>query len=135
MRLCRVWMRSIASVNARTRPWIFTIWRSRPFSLLESNEQVYQETRLRFDHVLMDELQDTNRLQWRLVNLVRRNFFAVGDINQSIYGFRHADPQVFAGYRTSVEAQGAVDQLNENYRSRAEILATVETAFEGSAGH
>jgi ATP-dependent exoDNAse (exonuclease V) beta subunit len=102
--------------------------------LLESNERVYAETRLRFDHVLMDELQDTNRLQWRLVNLVRRNFFAVGDINQSIYGFRHADPQVFAQYRTSVESHGAVDQLNENYRSRAEILSIVETAFEDQPG-
>ena len=47
----------------------------------------------------MDELQDTNRVQWRLVDLLRTSFFAVGDINQSIYGFRHADPEVFAEYR------------------------------------
>ena len=102
--------------------------------LLESNERVHEETRRRFDHVLMDELQDTNRLQWQLVNLVRRNFFAVGDINQSIYGFRHADPQVFARYRASVESHGVVDQLNENYRSRGEILSTVAIAFEAQPG-
>jgi ATP-dependent helicase/nuclease subunit A len=102
--------------------------------LLESDERVYSETRGRFDHVLMDELQDTNPLQWRLVNLVRRNFFAVGDINQSIYGFRHADPQVFTRYRDSVDSKGAVDQLNENYRSRSEILSAVEIAFEGQPG-
>ena len=43
-----------------------------------------------FDHILMDELQDTNPLQWKLMGLIRRPdaFFAVGDINQSIFGFR-----------------------------------------------
>ena len=99
--------------------------------LLESNESIRAETRDRFEHVLMDELQDTNRLQWRLVNLIRRNFFAVGDINQSIFGFRHADPRVFADYRNSVTR---VDQLDENYRSRGEILAVVETAFQDQPG-
>lgn len=102
--------------------------------LLESNDRVFRETRARFDHVLMDELQDTNRLQWRLVNLVRQNFFAVGDINQSIYGFRHADPKVFAEYRGQVQSRGVVDLLNENYRSRAEILTTVQSAFEQQPG-
>ncbi len=83
----------------------------------------------------MDELQDTNRLQWRLVNLVRRKFFAVGDINQSIYRFRHADPSVFAEYRDSVERAGStVDQLNENHRSRASILETVTKVFVDQPG-
>jgi CRISPR-associated protein Cas4 len=99
--------------------------------LLESNDAIRQETRERFEHVLMDELQDTNPLQWRLVNLIRRNFFAVGDINQSIFGFRHADPRVFADYRNSVEI---VDQLDENYRSRAEILSVVSAAFQDQQG-
>jgi ATP-dependent exoDNAse (exonuclease V) beta subunit len=98
--------------------------------LLESNDQIRRETQVRFEHVLMDELQDTNRLQWRLVNLVRRKFFAVGDINQSIYRFRHADPSVFAEYR----AVSSVDQLNENHRSRRSILETVTRAFHGQPG-
>jgi ATP-dependent exoDNAse (exonuclease V) beta subunit len=103
--------------------------------LLESNESVRRQTQARFEYVLMDELQDTNRLQWRLVNLVRRKFFAVGDINQSIYRFRHADPSVFAEYRDSVEHAGSnVDQLNENHRSRASILETVTRAFQGQPG-
>ena len=99
--------------------------------LLESNENIRAETRERFEHVLMDELQDTNPLQWRLVDLIRRNFFAVGDINQSIFGFRHADPAVFAEYRNSV---ALVDQLDENYRSRKEILSVVSAAFEDQEG-
>src|ERR1035437_233188 len=61
--------------------------------LLESNYFIREEARARFDQLLKDELQDTNRLQWRLLNLIRSpdSFFAVGAINQSIYGFRHAD--------------------------------------------
>src|SRR5207302_11383392 len=86
--------------------------------LLESDDAIRRETAERFDQILMDELQDTNRLQWRLVNLIRRSFFAVGDINQSIYGFRHAEPAVFEDYRRALESGGAViDDLRENHRS------------------
>ncbi len=79
----------------------------------------------RFDAILMDELQDTNPVQWRILSRLRRpgRFFAVGDLNQSIYGFRHADPDLFQGYQESLEAAGLlVDRLETNYRSRPEIL-------------
>jgi ATP-dependent exoDNAse (exonuclease V) beta subunit len=103
--------------------------------LLESSDAVRQETAGRFDHVLMDELQDTNRLQWRLMKLIRRNFFAVGDINQSIYGFRHADPVVFEEYRAALQTTGAaIDRLPENHRSRREILDTVSSMLDAQAG-
>ena len=85
----------------------------------------------------MDELQDTNRLQWRLLNLIRTPdaFFAVGDINQSIYGFRHADPAVFEEYRRSLEASGAtIDDLRENHRSRQQILDAVAPRARRPAG-
>ena len=104
-------------------------------ALLESDEAVQLEIAGRFEHVLMDELQDTNRLQWRLVNLLRTSFFGVGDINQSIYGFRHADPEVFAEYRDELRSTGAeIDELKENHRSRAEILATVSSMLDGQQG-
>jgi ATP-dependent helicase/nuclease subunit A len=106
--------------------------------LLESDDAVRARVQGQFDHVLMDELQDTNRLQWRLVSLVRGTkpvFFAVGDINQSIYAFRHADRTVFAEYREAVrEAGGVVDELDENYRSRGEILGAVAAALDGQPG-
>jgi ATP-dependent helicase/nuclease subunit A len=104
-------------------------------ALLESDEAVQLEVSGRFEHVLMDELQDTNRLQWRLVNLLRTSFFGVGDINQSIYGFRHADPEVFAEYRDELRSSGAeIDELKENHRSRAQILATVSSMLDGQPG-
>jgi ATP-dependent helicase/nuclease subunit A len=105
--------------------------------LLESNYTIRQATRARFDQILMDELQDTNRLQWRLLNLIRNpdDFFAVGDINQSIYGFRHADPDVFRGYRNGLEKSGAiVDDLRENHRSRQQILDAVARVLDGQQG-
>ena len=94
---------------------------------------------LRFEHVLIDEFQDTNPLQVRLVERLleahgehRPVRFVVGDINQSIYGFRHADQNVFRTYREGIEERGGeVVRLSENFRSRPEILALVRTLLPG----
>ncbi len=105
--------------------------------LLENEPAIAAATRDRFDQILMDELQDTNPLQWRLVNLLRRpdRFFAVGDVNQSIYGFRHAEPEEFENYEQSLRTVGKhVDDLRENHRSRAEILAKVDEVLRGAPG-
>jgi len=105
--------------------------------LLESDYFIREATPNRFDQILMDELQDTNRLQWRLLELIRTpdSFFAVGDINQSIYGFRHADPAVFEEYRQRLEASGAtIDDLRENHRSRQQILDAVSRVLDGQQG-
>ena len=105
--------------------------------LLESSAATRRRVRAEFEAVLMDELQDTNPQQWRLIDLVRpkQAFFAVGDINQSIFGFRHAEPRVFAGYRDRlVKARKDVDYLRGNNRSRHEILRLVEAVAEGVAG-
>ena len=98
--------------------------------LLENHPGLRRRVAGRFEHILMDELQDTNRLQWRLVGLLRRNLFAVGDVNQSIYGFRHADRTVFEEFRKEAE----VVELTENYRSRAEILDAVERVLDRQPG-
>ncbi len=100
--------------------------------LLESDSEIRSETQDRFDAILMDELQDTNPVQWQILDLARRpgRFFAVGDINQSIYGFRHAVPEQFAAYQETVRAAGGVvDRLESNYRSRPEILAAVTASL------
>jgi ATP-dependent helicase/nuclease subunit A len=102
--------------------------------LLKENPEIRAQIERQFDYVLMDEFQDTNGQQARLLSLVRRpgNFYAVGDVNQSIYGFRHAEPQVFRDYRKSVQKAGnRLVDLADNFRSRADILRAVETI----AGH
>jgi superfamily I DNA/RNA helicase len=115
----------------------FSDLEERAIALLEGDARIHDQVRGGFDHILMDELQDTNPLQWRLVRLLRRpnGFFAVGDVNQSIYGFRYASPDAFEAYRSEVEAAGGViDRLYENYRSRPEILAAAERVLEGAPG-
>ena len=97
--------------------------------------------RLPFQHILGDENQDTNPLQAKLIALLREHasdgcvLFAVGDINQSIYGFRDADPEVFRNFREAVGAAGGkVVELRENFRSRSDILLAAERLLAGAAG-
>ena len=90
-----------------------------------------------FDHILMDEFQDTNPQQARLLELVRPpdRFYAVGDVNQSIFGFRHAEPAGFLRYRDEVEAAGSrLVRLEDNFRSRPQILRAVEAITAGAPG-
>lgn len=101
--------------------------------LLEESPQTRARVEAQFDHVVMDEFQDTNGQQARLLDLVRRpgRFYAVGDINQSIYGFRHAEPEVFRQYR---DQAGRRIELTDNFRSRKEILRAVQTVAKHAAG-
>ena len=105
--------------------------------LLAEHPDTRERVRMQFDHILMDEFQDTNGQQARLMQLVRShdNFYAVGDINQSIFGFRHAEPEGFARYREEVAAsRGRLVELTDNFRSRAQVLSAVETISEGADG-
>ena len=98
---------------------------SRTIALLEGHPEIRARVQQEYEAILMDELQDTNPLQWRLMNLVRREgrFFGVGDLNQSIFGFRHATPESFRQYRQGLlDSLQTVDELRGNYRSRPEIL-------------
>ena len=104
--------------------------------LLRSHPQIRDREALRFRAIMVDEFQDTNRLQCDLVDLLAdapgdRDLFFVGDEFQSIYGFRHADVQVFRERR---EAEGGGRALVRNYRSRSEVLAAVNHLFRGDFG-
>jgi ATP-dependent helicase/nuclease subunit A len=97
--------------------------------LLRSQPELREREQARFRSILVDEFQDTNRLQTEIVDLLRKpdtELFFVGDEFQSIYGFRHADVQVFRERR---EAVGQPLSLTLNYRSRPEVLAAVNELF------
>jgi ATP-dependent helicase/nuclease subunit A len=86
--------------------------------------------RARFSHLLVDEFQDTNRLQLRLIEALRGpkcQLMVVGDELQSIYGFRHADLDVFRERRQAIEASagGEAIPLSGNFRSRPEVIGAV----------
>ena len=105
--------------------------------LLEGHRETQARLQRQFDHILMDEFQDTNGQQARLIELIRPpdRFYAVGDINQSIFGFRHAEPQGFEDYRAEIKTRaGRLVELEENFRSRAGILSAVETVTAGLPG-
>ncbi|MBZ5728781.1 MAG: UvrD-helicase domain-containing protein [Acidobacteriia bacterium] len=105
--------------------------------LLEEHPARRAHLQEQFDYILMDEFQDTNPQQGKLLGLVRRpdRFYAVGDINQSIFGFRHAEPQGFREYRDAVARRGGrLVELIDNFRSRPHILSAVETVVAGAAG-
>jgi ATP-dependent helicase/nuclease subunit A len=93
----------------------------------------------RFSHLLVDEFQDTNRLQLRLVEALRgpdSKLMVVGDELQSIYGFRHADLEVFRERRRMIEAadDGEALELSGNFRSRPELIGAVNAIGERLLG-
>lgn len=84
-----------------------------------------RELRERFDHVLVDEFQDTNWTQYRLVRALSaatRNLCVVGDDDQSIYRWRGADVRIIRGFRQDF-ADAQVIKLEQNYRSTQNIVA------------
>jgi ATP-dependent helicase/nuclease subunit A len=98
--------------------------------LLRGHEQVRQAEAWRFRAIMVDEFQDTNRLQCDLIDLLAEggadDVFFVGDEFQSIYGFRHADVHVFRERRAHAPTLHA---LTRNYRSRPEVLAAINHLF------
>jgi ATP-dependent exoDNAse (exonuclease V) beta subunit len=89
----------------------------------------------RFGLVMVDEFQDTNRRQLAILSaLERENLFTVGDELQAIYGFRHADVELFRARREELSARGASLSLTGNFRSRRAILDIVNAIFSVRLG-
>ena len=85
--------------------------------------------RERFAMIMIDEFQDTNRVQLDVLEALERdNLFAVGDEFQSIYGFRHADVTIFRERRAAL-GQRRVRRLTANFRSRPELLRVLNGVF------
>ncbi len=100
--------------------------------LLRDKEEIRERERWRLRSIMVDEFQDTNRLQCELIDLLAgEELFFVGDEFQSIYRFRHADVEVFRERR---EQTGGVLALTENYRSRPEVLKVINHLFSGDFG-
>jgi DNA helicase-2/ATP-dependent DNA helicase PcrA len=96
----------------------------RSFELLNRNEILRQHYQARFRYILVDEFQDTNRLQYRWLKLfagAQSRLFAVGDDDQSIYGFRGANVGNLAEFEKEY-AKGKLIRLEQNYRSQGNIL-------------
>ena len=83
----------------------------------------------KFKHILVDEFQDTDRLQFNMIDSLRNNetsIFFVGDPKQSIYRFRYADPALFA---QAVRASEKAVKLNVSFRTKSELLSRINNLF------
>ena len=123
-----------------------------PVFLLRQNDLVRDYWHKRFQHVLVDEYQDTNRTQYELIKLITagntepnkfcewndRSIFVVGDADQSIYSFRAADFRILIGFQEDFKNSSNNDQkaslvkLEENYRSSSNILTAANSLIENN---
>ncbi len=113
-----------------------------PVKLFQQNESILGYWHTQFQHILVDEYQDTNRIQYDLIRLLatngetnksewnwhRRSLFVVGDADQSIYSFRLADYTILLNFQQDFgdglpdEDTRTMIKLEENYRSRENII-------------
>jgi len=96
----------------------------RCYELLERDAHIRQHYQSRFHYILVDEFQDTNRLQYLWLKLLAGTsncIFAVGDDDQSIYGFRGARVGNMRDFESDFQVENIV-KLEENYRSHSNIL-------------
>ena len=121
-----------------------------PVRLLQQNESILGYWHSQFRHILVDEYQDTNRIQYDLISLLTtngenrksewnwqdRSVFVVGDVDQSIYSFRMADFTILLDFQSDF-GDGLPDddsrtmvKLEENYRSRENILELANKLIE-----
>jgi DNA helicase-2/ATP-dependent DNA helicase PcrA len=108
----------------------------RAYELLSRNEPIRNHYQRRFRHILVDEFQDTNNLQYRWLTLLAgdgASVFAVGDDDQSIYAFRGANVGNMADFERDF-ARGAVIRLEQNYRSYGHILDAANALISHNTG-
>ncbi|HET8813673.1 MAG TPA: UvrD-helicase domain-containing protein [Solirubrobacterales bacterium] len=104
----------------------------RTVNAMELFEEVRDRWRGTFRHVLVDEYQDTNHAQYRLLQLLASehgNLMVVGDEDQSIYGFRHADIRNILDFERDFP-EAALVKLEQNYRSTQTILSAANAVVE-----
>ena len=103
--------------------------------LLARNELLREHYQLRFRHILVDEFQDTNRLQYRLLKRLAgpgSALFAVGDDDQSIYAFRGANVGNMSAFEREFKVHNLI-RLEQNYRSHGNILRCANALIANNA--
>ena len=109
--------------------------------LLEQNPEVREYYYERFEHILVDEYQDTNLAQYKLVNMLytnlqkevppKRSLCVVGDVDQSIYSWRGADYTIILNFQRDFKNTKLI-KLEQNYRSTANILNVANSIIENN---
>ena len=102
--------------------------------VVEDNPDIRDELKNSFKEIMVDEYQDTSDTQEKFISLISsNNVYMVGDIKQSIYRFRNANPYIFKNkydtYRDNPSKGMKIDLL-QNFRSRREVLNNINTLFD-----
>ncbi len=100
--------------------------------ILKENKSVCDEMKNTFKEIMIDEYQDTNDIQETFISLIENNnVYMVGDIKQSIYRFRNANPYIFKSKydRYAKHDNGLKIDLVKNFRSRGEVLSNINLIF------
>ena len=100
--------------------------------LLKDNEDIRNEIKYSLNEIMVDEYQDTSDIQEEFISLIENNnVYMVGDVKQSIYRFRNANPYIFKNkYDNYSKNNGGIKiDLNKNFRSREESLNNINTLF------
>ncbi|MDO8443591.1 MAG: UvrD-helicase domain-containing protein [Candidatus Azambacteria bacterium] len=96
-----------------------------PVKIYESHPEILEKYQNQYKYILVDEYQDTNRAQYVLINLLakkNKNIFAIGDPDQAIYGWRHADFRNILNFEKDYP-EAKIVKLEQNYRSSQNILS------------
>ena len=101
-------------------------------NILKNNADIREELKNKYQEILIDEYQDTNDIQDVFISLIaNNNVYMVGDIKQSIYRFRNANPNLFkAKYNSYVNHDGGMKiDLMKNFRSRSNVINGINLIF------
>lgn len=101
--------------------------------IVKDNDEVRNELKQFYNEIMVDEYQDTSDLQEEFISLIsNNNVYMVGDIKQSIYRFRHANPEIFRNKYNSYakNIDGYKIDLLKNFRSREEVLKNINEIFD-----
>ena len=104
--------------------------------LLSKNEEILREYQDKFQYVFVDEYQDTNRIQYKLIRQLsgkHKNLSVVGDADQSIYGWRGADISNILDFEKDYKNAKTI-LLEENYRSSSNILELANEVIKNNSG-
>lgn len=105
---------------------------SMAIGILQNNLDIREEVKNSFKEILVDEYQDTNDLQETFISFIAdNNVYMVGDVKQSIYRFRNANPHIFRQKYNNYQNHdgGSKIDLLKNFRSRKEVLEDINTMF------
>lgn len=124
--------KKVSKYKRKKESYEFTDIAKMAISLVKENSEIQEEMRESFHEIMVDEYQDTSDLQEEFISsIANNNVYMVGDIKQSIYRFRNANPYIFKNkYDSYGQGIGGIKiDLMKNFRSREEVLANINYIF------